>query len=240
MNLKQKQIKIRNEKLMRIVGIAIIVLCFASIFVVCGVSAVKAPSTPDEAIQGMSVETTIETTTNVVVEETQPTTEKETEPTTVLEEVAAVEVVEVEIEVEEVEEYEEDTEVVTYIEEKEDIYSVGNYSTSDIELIALVTMAEAEGEPEQGKRLVIDTILNRVESGSYPNSVSGVVYQSGQFTCMWNGRVDCCYVSDYIVGLVQEEITNRQSYDTIYFMAGGYSSYGTPLFQVGNHYFSSF
>ena len=225
-----------NEKLMRIVGIAIIVLCFASIFVVCGVSAVKAPSTPDEAIQGMSIETTIETTTNVVVEETQSTTE----PTTVLEEVAAVEVVEVEIEVEEVEEYEEDTEVVTYIEEKEDIYSVGNYSTSDIELIALVTMAEAEGEPEQGKRLVIDTILNRVESGSYPNSVSGVVYQSGQFTCMWNGRVDCCYVSDYIVGLVQEEITNRQSYDTIYFTAGGYSSYGTPLFQVGNHYFSSF
>ena len=49
MNLKEKQRKIRNEKLMRIVGIAIIVLCFASIFVVCGVSAVKAPSTPDEA-----------------------------------------------------------------------------------------------------------------------------------------------------------------------------------------------
>ena len=34
----------------------------------------------------------------------------------------------------------------------------------DIELIALVTMAEAEGECEEGKRLVIDTILNRVDS----------------------------------------------------------------------------
>ena len=34
----------------------------------------------------------------------------------------------------------------------------------DIELIALVTMAEAEGECKEGKRLVIDTILNRVDS----------------------------------------------------------------------------
>lgn len=237
MNLKEKQRKIRNEKLMRIVGIAIIVLCFASIFVVCGVSAVKAPSTPDEIIQNVSIETTVEMTTNAIIEETQPTTEKETEPAIVLEEkeeVAAVEVVEVEVEEYQEEDVEEE---VIYAE---DTYSVGSYSNSDIELIALVTMAEAEGEPEQGKRLVIDTILNRVESGSYPNSVSGVVYQSGQFTCMWNGRVDRCYVSDYIVGLVQEEIANRQSYDTIYFMAGGYSSYGTPLFQVGNHYFSSF
>ena len=35
-------------------------------------------------------------------------------------------------------------------------------SEEDIELIALVTMAEAEGEPEEGKRLVIDTILNSI------------------------------------------------------------------------------
>ena len=36
-------------------------------------------------------------------------------------------------------------------------------SDEEIRLIALVTMAEAEGEPELGKRLVIDTILNRVD-----------------------------------------------------------------------------
>ena len=39
----------------------------------------------------------------------------------------------------------------------------------DIELIALVTMAEAEGECEEGKRLVIDTILNRVDSVYFPD-----------------------------------------------------------------------
>ena len=52
----------------------------------------------------------------------------------------------------------------------------------DIELIALVTMAEAEGECEEGKRLVIDTpILNRVDSVYFPDTVYGVVYQANQF-----------------------------------------------------------
>lgn len=62
-----------------------------------------------------------------------------------------------------------------------------NISDDDIELIALVTMAEAEGECEEGKRLVIDTILNRVNSDSFPNTVYEVVYQPSQFSSMWNG-----------------------------------------------------
>ena len=49
-------------------------------------------------------------------------------------------------------------------------------STEEIELIALVTMAEAEGEPEEGKRLVIDTILNRVDFGEFPSTVTEVIY----------------------------------------------------------------
>ena len=48
-------------------------------------------------------------------------------------------------------------------------------SYEDISLIALVTMAEAEGECEEGKRLVIDTILNRVDSERFRNNVYDVV-----------------------------------------------------------------
>lgn len=66
----------------------------------------------------------------------------------------------------------------------------------DIELIALVTMAEAEGECEEGKRLVIDTILNRVDSVYFPDTVHGVIYQANQFSSMRNGRVDKCFVDD--------------------------------------------
>ena len=59
-------------------------------------------------------------------------------------------------------------------------------SYEDISLIALVTMAEAEGECEEGKRLVIDTILNRVDSEHFPNNVYDVVYQRNQFSSIWN------------------------------------------------------
>ena len=114
-------------------------------------------------------------------------------------------------------------------------------SKEDIELLALLTMAEAEGEPEEGKRLVIDTVLNRADfGGEFPNSIRGVIYQRNQFSSMWNGRVDRCYVIDEIVQLVIEELDNRTNYDVIFFNAGHYSQYGVPMFQVGNHYFSSY
>ena len=117
----------------------------------------------------------------------------------------------------------------------EPIISVSN---DDIELLALVTMAEAEGESEEGKRMVIDTILNRVDSERFDNTISEVIYAPNQFTSMRNGRVDRCYVADDIYQLVIEELTNRTNYDVLYFTAYQYGAYGTPMFQIGNHYFS--
>ena len=113
-------------------------------------------------------------------------------------------------------------------------------SDEDLELLALVTMAEAEGESELGKRLVIDTILNRVDSSYYPNTISGVIWQKGQFSSMYNGRVNKCYVSDDICRLIKEELEYRRDSSVIYFRTGYYSSYGKPMYQVDNHYFSSY
>lgn len=110
----------------------------------------------------------------------------------------------------------------------------------EIELIALLTMAEAEGECENGQRLVIDTILNRVDSEYFPNSVREVIYQPNQFTPMWNGRIERCEVRADICQLVREELTSRFDHDVVFFNAGHYSEYGTPLFQVGHHYFSAY
>ena len=101
-------------------------------------------------------------------------------------------------------------------------------------------MAEAEGECEEGKRLVIDTILNRVDSVYFPDTVYGVVYQANQFSSMWNGRVDRCYVKEELVELVKEELLKRTNYECVFFTAGGYSDYGVPMFQECCHYFSSY
>ena len=109
----------------------------------------------------------------------------------------------------------------------------------EIDLIALVTMAEAEGECELGKRLVIDTILNRVESDRFPDTVTDVIYAKNQFSSMWNGRVDRCYVRDDICELVRQEAMSRTNEDVLFFTSIGYLSFSEPLFQVGNHYFST-
>ena len=110
---------------------------------------------------------------------------------------------------------------------------------ADIELIALITMAEAEGEPEIGKRMVIDTILNRVDSDKFPDTVYEVIYQPNQFTSIKNGRINKCYVQEEICKLVEEELKYRQNYEAVYFTAGNYGKYGRRMFPVGNHYFAS-
>lgn len=110
----------------------------------------------------------------------------------------------------------------------------------EINLIALVTMAEAEGEDEYGKRLVIDTILNRVNSEHFPDTVEEVIYQPYQFESMWNGRADICYVDENICELVRGEVEELTDAYTFFFCSGGYSKYGIPMYQVGNHYFSTY
>jgi N-acetylmuramoyl-L-alanine amidase len=110
----------------------------------------------------------------------------------------------------------------------------------DVELLALVTVAEAEGESEYGKRLVIDTVLNRVDDPRFPNTIQGVVYQKNQFTSMWNGRVDRCVVTDDVRQLVLEELESRTNSDVIFFQMYNYSPYGTAMFKEGCHYFSSY
>ena len=110
----------------------------------------------------------------------------------------------------------------------------------EIELLALCTMAEAEGECEQGQRLVIDSVLNRVDNPHFPDTISEVIWQKNQYAGMYGDRITRCYVMDELVKLVEEELENRTDYDVVFFNAGHYSDYGVPMFQVGNHYFSSY
>lgn len=123
---------------------------------------------------------------------------------------------------------------------KKDVKETLSVSKEDIRLLALICMAEAEGECEYGQRLVIDTILNRVDSDKFPNSIYGVIYQKNQFTSMWNGRVNRVKPTDKFYKLAEEELRKRSNYDCIFFTAGQYSNYGKPMFRVENHYFSSY
>lgn len=123
----------------------------------------------------------------------------------------------------------------------EPMYEVSYVLTDEeIDLIALLTMGEAEGETEEGKRLVIDSVLNRVDSEHFPDTVKDVIYQPSQYTAMWNTRVDRCYVREDIRQLVIEESIDRTNTEVVFFRTEHYHPFGTPLFQVGNHYFSKY
>lgn len=68
--------------------------------------------------------------------------------------------------------------------------SSGNVSGNDLYLIARCVYGEARGEPYKGKVAVAAVILNRVKSSSFPNTVSGVIYQSGAFTAVDDGQIN--------------------------------------------------
>ncbi len=55
-------------------------------------------------------------------------------------------------------------------------------------LLARLISAEARGEPYVGQVAVGAVVLNRVEHPSFPNSIAGVVYQSGAFSCIADGQ----------------------------------------------------
>ena len=61
--------------------------------------------------------------------------------------------------------------------------------TSDVELLAHCVYGEARGEPYVGKVAVAAVVLNRVKSSSFPNTISGVIYQDGAFTCVSDGQL---------------------------------------------------
>lgn len=113
-------------------------------------------------------------------------------------------------------------------------------SEDEINLIILVMLAEAEGEPEEGQRLVIDTILNRIDSSHFPDTVEKVIYQKNQFSSIWNGRIDRVQLDTSYKDMVIEESINRSNCEVMFFTAGNYGKYGEKMFSVGNHYFSKY
>lgn len=64
----------------------------------------------------------------------------------------------------------------------------GGASSSQVDLLARLISAEARGEPYSGQVAVGTVVLNRIKHPSFPNTLSGVIYQSGAFTCISDGQ----------------------------------------------------
>ena len=64
----------------------------------------------------------------------------------------------------------------------------GQFSASDAALLARTISAEARGEPYTGQVAVGAVILNRIEHPSFPDTLAGVIYQPGAFSCLNDGQ----------------------------------------------------
>ena len=68
--------------------------------------------------------------------------------------------------------------------------SNNNVNNTDLNLLSKLVHGEARGEPYQGMVAVAATVLNRVADSRFPNTIAGVIYQSGAYTCVSDGQIN--------------------------------------------------
>lgn len=118
---------------------------------------------------------------------------------------------------------------------------IAGMSTEEFELMSAIVEAESNRtDSTEGKTLIALTIFNRVESSKFPDSIRGVISQSGQFqvyeegTYKWVGRTDS---SDRAV--IEASFWKEGEHPAVmYFNCIGFSSWAEPYAYVEGNYFS--
>lgn len=113
---------------------------------------------------------------------------------------------------------------------------------NSLELLAVCVEAEAGNQKLEGKRLVVDVILNRADdkSGEWPDTIPEVITQLNQFTSYWDGGMaKVIEPSEETFEAVRMELEERSYPGIYYFREGTWSEYGTPWRKIGDHYFST-
>lgn len=109
----------------------------------------------------------------------------------------------------------------------------------DMELIAQLVEAEAGNQDLMGKRLVVDVILNRVDSEKFPNTVEEVIFQDDQFSVIKNGRFDeaAWHMSEDSFKAVEMEYKNRTNKKILYFNGWRLKWMDDEIFKHQDHWF---
>lgn len=120
----------------------------------------------------------------------------------------------------------------------------GGYSAADFDLFARIISAESRGEPYQGQVAVGAVIMNRIAHPSFPNTMSGVIYEKGAFSCLYDGGINAP-VADSAYKAAREAIDGSDpSGGAIYYYnpvkATNQWIFSRPIITViGNHRFCS-
>ena len=123
----------------------------------------------------------------------------------------------------------EETEEEVVIEEPTVIYD-------SIDMLARCVEAEAGNQGLLGKRLVVDVILNRVDSERFPNDIASVISQKGQFA-VYPNAMNRVTVSQETLDAIVLELERRTDDRILFFTARHYNKYCIPAYQCGDHFF---
>ena len=107
---------------------------------------------------------------------------------------------------------------------------------ADKELLAALIFCEAGNQPYEGQVAVGAVVMNRVRSGSYPDTISDVIYQPGQFSPAMSGWLDSVLASggytDSAMQAAADALAGSNPVgDCMYFNTGGSG------LQIGDHFF---
>lgn len=110
-------------------------------------------------------------------------------------------------------------------------------SASDLELLSTIIYCEAGNQSYEGQLAVGSVIMNRVASSSFPNSISGVIYQSGQFSPVASGRFAralAAGLGNHCASVAQEVLNGKRNVTCLYFRVNNGVMDGTV---IGDHVF---
>ena len=109
----------------------------------------------------------------------------------------------------------------------------------ELEELAQLVEAEAGNQSFEGKCLVVDVVLNRVESDEFPDNIHDVIFQKGQFSVTWNGAFEkaAWTVDESDFAAVACETEMHHNKDVIAFNCNSNVAGKGELFKVGGHWF---
>jgi spore germination cell wall hydrolase CwlJ-like protein len=81
-------------------------------------------------------------------------------------------------------------------------------TSEEVTLIAKLVIGEAEGESFEGKKMVAETILNRLVKGGFGSSVKGIIEHPGQYDARWNAALWAREPKQEDLNAVKEAIEN--------------------------------
>lgn len=121
--------------------------------------------------------------------------------------------------------------------------SGSSYSNTDVNLLARLIYGEARGESYTGQVAVGAVVMNRVKSSSFPNTISGVIYQPYAFTAVADGQINLSPDSTAIKAAKQAMNGYDPTYGAIYYYNPSIAT-STWIFSrkttitIGNHVFA--